>query len=279
MKIICFAETQPGLGHLRRSSILAKAFQAAGDEVTFLLRKKQEHPWLQGLATQSLSQHQADIAIIDSYQNDIQKHITAKLYACFDDFCQKDPNFQVHIGPACSQSPQHQIIAPEFQPHARSTNSPELKNILITLGAFSTMEHIEPLITAIKTVIPKAEITVITEEDIQIPNTKTLSLPPSMGELFQACDLAISSAGQTLFELAATGTPTIAICHTENQAQNFAFIQKLGILNPIQNLDELPQVLEKLKDKSLRDEQTKASKAHFDFKGAERLLQLIKSHV
>jgi len=39
-------------------------------------------------------------------------------------------------------------------------------------------------------------------------------------ELMQDCDIAISAGGQTLYELASVGVPTIAVCVAENQLQN-----------------------------------------------------------
>lgn len=54
--------------------------------------------------------------------------------------------------------------------------------------------------------------------------------PSHMRELMLAADLAISAGGQTLYELAATGTPTIAVRLADNQTRNLEGFERAGAL-------------------------------------------------
>ena len=52
-------------------------------------------------------------------------------------------------------------------------------------------------------------------------------------KLMTKADIAISAGGQTLYELAATGTPTIAIQVADNQVAQMAEFGKLGTIIPL----------------------------------------------
>ena len=54
--------------------------------------------------------------------------------------------------------------------------------------------------------------------------------PASLRDLMLAADIAISAGGQTLYELAATGTPTLAIQVADNQAGNIQPLSEKGAI-------------------------------------------------
>ena len=51
-----------------------------------------------------------------------------------------------------------------------------------------------------------------------------------MRELMLKADIAVSAGGQTLFELARVGTPTVAVCIADNQLNNLRGFRKLGFI-------------------------------------------------
>jgi spore coat polysaccharide biosynthesis predicted glycosyltransferase SpsG len=51
---------------------------------------------------------------------------------------------------------------------------------------------------------------------------------PKMSVLMTKCDIAISSCGSTLYELAACGTPTIGIVIVDNQLMAAEYMSKSG---------------------------------------------------
>lgn len=61
--------------------------------------------------------------------------------------------------------------------------------------------------------------------------------PNSLRQQICAADLAISAASQTLYELSAAGTPTVAVQLVANQAGNIASLAKAGSVLPIVSLN------------------------------------------
>jgi len=98
------------------------------------------------------------------------------------------------------------------------------------------------------------------------------------------CDLAISSGGQTLYELAATGTPAIALSTAENQRHNIAALSAAGT---IVALDEktpaaLARALAGVSDVNVRREMSRRGRALVDGRGSERaaaeIARLVRRH-
>src|SRR5207244_11064830 len=54
--------------------------------------------------------------------------------------------------------------------------------------------------------------------------------PPQMRDLMLACDVAITGGGQTTYELAATGTPALAIRLADNQTGNLRGLSAHGAI-------------------------------------------------
>ncbi len=102
-----------------------------------------------------------------------------------------------------------------------------------------------------------------------------------MLNLMLECDVAISAAGQTIYELAQVGIPTIAIAVADNQKNNLAgwvkekFIDsELTYLQP--NLENrLLLRLANLKRKQIREELSRIGKQKVDGTGAKRIVQFL----
>ena len=90
-------------------------------------------------------------------------------------------------------------------------------------------------------------------------------------------DIAISAAGQTLYELAKVGTPTIAICVADNQMNNIEGWLKKGTIsyagdyrdNYIEN--NIIDLINKFKDFNFRTIISKKSQDFIDGKGSLRV--------
>lgn len=159
----------------------------------------------------------------------------------------------------------------------------EIKNVLITLGG-NDLRNLTPKILnllknedfAKKVIIGNSfdnvgEIEEFDDELIYSPDSR------QMLEAMESTDLAISSAGQTLYELARVGVPTIAVGVVDNQINNIQNWQKQGFIEfagfwDDDNLEEnILAKLELLKDSALRKEKQNMGVSAVDGKGSIRI--------
>ncbi len=111
---------------------------------------------------------------------------------------------------------------------------------------------------------------------------KLVESPGSMVDLMQGADLAISAAGQTLYELARTGCPTLAIQVSDNQGGQLRALTEGGCLCPVGDAREaglLSKVQESLlpllKDPLRRQAMAMAGQGLVDGQGAHRAVNAI----
>lgn len=99
-----------------------------------------------------------------------------------------------------------------------------------------------------------------------------------MRDLMIESDIAVTAAGQTLYELAVTGTPTIAVAVADNQMNNIREWEKQGfLLNIILHNDRLflrkiNDELEILSGVSIRKKLCKIGKNNVDGQGSRRVV-------
>lgn len=102
-----------------------------------------------------------------------------------------------------------------------------------------------------------------------------------MKNLMLECDLAIAAAGQTLYELAATGTPTIAVAVADNQRHNINEWHEAGFLlepiyyNDINCIKKIIDQVEKMKSIRIRKKLGKNGKAKVDGKGSQIIVDFL----
>jgi len=100
-----------------------------------------------------------------------------------------------------------------------------------------------------------------------------------MLDLILICDLSISGGGQTLYELANCGVPTIGICMAENQMGNIKALAETGFLEYIGRYDEgkitekMEQAIERLLSKDAREKVSNIGKGLVDGRGAIRIVE------
>ena len=105
--------------------------------------------------------------------------------------------------------------------------------------------------------------------------------PKQMKDIMIKCDIAISGAGQTLYELARCGTPTIAIGLIKNQINNIRgwkkenFIEYSGWWKDEKIYKNTMKNIEKLQDKDIRIKKSRIGKRKIDGKGPLRIINRI----
>jgi len=117
----------------------------------------------------------------------------------------------------------------------------------------------------------------------QDKNTELVYDPSAaeLKEIMQESDIAISAGGQTLYELASVGVPTIGICIAQNQLQNVNGWSKSGLLEYIgwyNNKDiqsNLIAALEKMKSYNKRISCSRKTRELIDGKGSRRVCDIL----
>lgn len=100
-----------------------------------------------------------------------------------------------------------------------------------------------------------------------------------MAGLMAGCDLAITAAGTTLWEMCCLGTPMIAVITADNQLHSAMALQASGGLllidNPSLIADELPMRVEQCQQQSLRQSLSTAASAVTDGYGTHRVAEAL----
>jgi UDP-2,4-diacetamido-2,4,6-trideoxy-beta-L-altropyranose hydrolase len=193
--------------------------------------------------------------------------------------------------------PQYMLLRPEFalDPHRRTRAA--VQRLLITAGGSDPHRVTPRLIRAAQTALPDVAIDVVagplfadvgTLQKAAATAPERLSVhvdPADMRALMLRADLAISSGGQTLYELAATATPTIAIRVAENQTVNLEALAQAGTLlwagdaTDVTDADLEVRVSKALaelaRDPALREAMATRGRALVDGRGASRVAAAI----
>jgi hypothetical protein len=121
----------------------------------------------------------------------------------------------------------------------------------------------------------------------EIPGLHHVSIlrnPADLRDRMVSADLAISASGQTLYELARCGTPTIAFCSGPDQIHNLTALAKANVVWNAGNAanshwarDICAAITALMGDAARRAVMAKAGQALIDGLGVERLVSAIES--
>jgi UDP-2,4-diacetamido-2,4,6-trideoxy-beta-L-altropyranose hydrolase len=120
------------------------------------------------------------------------------------------------------------LIDPRFASARPARSRGRVDRVLVSLGGGRPGPALRAALAAVETSVTDAEVDVVVGPfaGTDMPggmrrNRLVLHRdPPDMRRLMQGADLAIAGAGVTLYELAATGTPTVVVQMAHNQAAN-----------------------------------------------------------
>jgi UDP-2,4-diacetamido-2,4,6-trideoxy-beta-L-altropyranose hydrolase len=118
-------------------------------------------------------------------------------------------------------------------------------------------------------------------------STSLICCPDAKGmkKVMIESDVAISACGQTLYELARIGLPTIAVAVAENQLYNAKGWQKAGFIRYAgwwkdrEILENVKNGLRLLKNKKLREKMSQTGQVFVDGRGSRRILGEIINRV
>jgi len=140
------------------------------------------------------------------------------------------------------------LLRPEFKYHNYQINN-EVNNILITMGGSDSSDNTSLIIKLLENRISERDfklkvvlgpfydnhvnielLSKNSKRDIEI-----IDSPTNMRSIMESVDLAISAAGQTIYELCALGVPAVAIQSAENQSSNINELSRLGAIYSIRS--------------------------------------------
>lgn len=316
--------SQLGLGHVTRCISLYQAFEEVGlGAVIFVQGDSLAEAALSNVRYRMINwqreweeiKHEIkkfDIVVVDSYLADLKIYmdISNSYRACLyiDDFKRLGyPKGIVLNGSICAEDISYPksknityLLGSKFIPLRKAFWTVNNKNIvkkakhlLITFGGSGKWDVISQIVQATREVFPDFELSVITSRnhestDRRFSNERIkifgMLSAEEVRELMLSADIAISAGGQTTYELARVGVPSVLVAVADNQLLNCKGWEKVGFALYAgwwedKNLwQKITESIEKLKDYELRLKMSRTGRKIVDGKGALRVAKkLIKA--
>ncbi|MET4690204.1 UDP-2,4-diacetamido-2,4,6-trideoxy-beta-L-altropyranose hydrolase [Sinorhizobium fredii] len=313
-----YTEAAPeiGAGHVVRCSAYAAEWAERGHPVRWLLRGDaqfaREFIGLEAELSQidwlrvNVDPPRSAVCIVDSYSIEMEQ--IAKIgsfcrsLAIIDDECRLPyaRAIVVHTSPGpvfpmAGGGGAVWALGPNWQPLRRAfTNMPkrvvrpEVKSILIVMGGSDLRNLSAPMALVAREAFPSAHIRIVggmSESGVDgAVDHFPLLTAERLSAFMQDTDIAISAAGQTTFELAAAGLPSVLVAIAKNQAQHIehwpaagAFVSA-GWWDDQNFFSNVGRALETLRSASFRQLLSERGQSMVDGRGAERLYRLL-NHV
>ncbi|MFH1846195.1 MAG: UDP-2,4-diacetamido-2,4,6-trideoxy-beta-L-altropyranose hydrolase [Candidatus Omnitrophota bacterium] len=306
MKAVIITEggREKGFGHVTRCLSVYQAFKERGLVPDFIINGDESIAklfceekycildWIDDEKTLCDRINGSDIAIIDSYIADrflyerIMKMVKLAVY--FDDNNRIDyPKGVVVNGGiyapelkyACSNDKEY-LLGTKYIPQRKEFRDigekiicENVKNVLVIFGGIKYSDTVYDMIDSIKR---RSELNfyVIKPEEKCTSAKKILNL-------MQVADICISGGGQTLYELARVGVPTIGISFADNQERNLkawndrGFLEYAGSQYHDNIVENIVDAIDKLRWRGERLRQSIVGKKYVDGKGSARIVEAL----
>jgi len=322
-----------GLGHIQRCLALSVQLQKMRVEVLFItkrnepIKEKIEQGGFEAVelehnlnleedlehAIEIIKNNKVDVLITDSYEFD-EKYLTeakknVKMLVSIDDLAKiafpsdivinqniyaKDLEYRSLTGKTkFLLGPRYALLREEFANLGKRKISPEVQNILITLGGSYLFNLTPKILNVLEKVETDFNITAVighffnnvSEIEMMVKKmSKKVELiynSSQMANLMLSSDLAISGGGTTLYELAATGTPALAFCLADNQYRNVKGMAKAGTIidmgwgNKLKEESFYQKLNGLINNYPLRKRMSKLEQELVDGKGSQRVSEII----
>ena len=253
----------------------------------------------------------ADIAVIDSYLADISFYNTlsdlVKLAVYIDDnkrldypkgvvvngnIYAEELNYPKKEGVKYLLGTKYIPLRKEFWEVPEKKIKEKIESIMITFGGDDMRNMTPKVLKFLRENYPDLKKNVIVGKAFQNideikknadKNTNLIYYPDAnkIKKVMLESDITISAGGQTLYELARVGVPTIGICVAENQLGNVigwektGFLEYVGWYNKNDILEKIKDAVECLKDVKVRKTIFKIAKRIVDGKGSLRIVDKV----
>jgi spore coat polysaccharide biosynthesis predicted glycosyltransferase SpsG len=185
----------------------------------------------------------------------------------------------------------HALLRKEFWSPSEDRTNESIETILVTLGGEDIRGLMSGILKMLNSGYPKLKKRMIIGrgfknigdiEKEKDSNTEMIYYPNAdmMKRQMSLADVAISSGGQTIYELARIGLPTIGVCLADNQVNNLSAWEKAGFLesagwyNDGGLLDNIKNILGKM-DYARRSRMSRIGKTNCDGQGAIRVVDRV----
>lgn len=181
--------------------------------------------------------------------------------------------------------PQYALLRPEFAIAPERTTRPRIERVLITMGGSDHGTLVCDVVRWCLAAAPDTDMAVVSGPFFEnVEELRALTRGgravvlerPEMRDVMLLGDIAITSGGQTLFELAATALPAIVIATAGNQVQNVSdftaagTIRNAGRHSDPQLRSRFDAAYDELRDESVRSAMSSRGPELVDGRGAER---------
>lgn len=198
------------------------------------------------------------------------------------------PNTQLLLGVA------YQVVRPEFLAEVPRDYEAPVRSLFVSMGGSDVLGIFDPLLEFLNQhtneLLADVQINFVVGHfarvsDRSLPSNIYLHHSPGdMRSLMVTADLAISAGGQTLYELARCGVPTIAFGVGQDQIHNLMSLAQRGCIvnigwaNQLDWLTQMQQVLARLiQSPGQRQAIGRSGSQLIDGKGALRIATVIQS--
>lgn len=186
----------------------------------------------------------------------------------------------------------YQIVRDDFRDVPARTIAPAVERILALVGGDDPLGVLAPLAgcldDAADTAAARVRIELVCGPYAAAPkptrwrHVEILRHPDDLADRMKRADLAVSASGQTLYELARCGTPTVAFLTGADQARNLAALAAAGVVVDAGEagddrwLDRVAHAVRSLAgDPRARTEMSRRGQQLIDGRGADRVADAI----
>ena len=253
----------------------------------------------------------SDIAIIDSYLADISfyEEISklVKIAAYIDDNKKLDYpkgivvngsiyaeklNYPKKEGIVYLLGPKYILLRKEFWEVPEKEIKENIETIMVTFGGDDSKNMTPKIMNLLNKEYPNLKRNIIIgrafnnldeikKEANEYTNLIYYPDAEEMKEVMLESDVAISAGGQTLYELARVGVPTIGICVADNQKRSIkgwkrvGFLEYVGWYNVNNILEKIKNSIKYLEDVKERKNKSKVGREYIDRQSSIRIIKVL----
>lgn len=305
------------LGHIMRTMTLARALRVEGIDVIFVTSSSDAVDMIKNdgfscqvidkldynVLCEKIKENSANGILVDKFGFKNEEHEIIKkksgLLVQIDDFLYDGPA-DIVINTTINAKPDgrkgewlcggdYAIIRESFV-NSNKAIVDKPQNILITTGYGDPSNTHMKCIEAARKIVSNATLHIVvgngymTQDELKKICDKKIVLYHNitdLSELMHLCDFAVTSAGTTLYEMAAAGLPAIAFSLYDNQIDNINRVANIGSIYAIGwheelTINKIENAIDKVaNDKGLRLSMSQKGVEWIDGKGASRIAKAI----